>query len=168
MSRGFTLLELVITLTVLGAVLATAAPNFSAMVREAQIKRFAGELHNYLIQAKSEAVWRNQSLWVHINLATNPSPAGEWILTLSDSVAPNAGNQLLLLNGDAYRHIVLFSGYTSDQIKFDGTRGKVKDGHLKFYIEGQTSKVLRLKSAYAASRIVICGEGGAWFGYPSC
>lgn len=168
MSRGFTLLELVITLIVLGAVLATAAPTFSAMVRDAQIKRFASELHNYLIQAKSEAVWRNQSLWAHISLNTNPSRAGKWKLILTDSVTPNAGNQLLILNGEAYHHIVLFSGYTSDQIKFDGTRGKVKDGHLKFYIEGQTSKVLRLKSAYAASRIVICGEGGAWFGYPSC
>ncbi|WP_394127078.1 Tfp pilus assembly protein FimT/FimU [Vibrio hepatarius] len=168
MSRGFTLLELVITLTVLGVLLATAAPNFSVMVRDAQIRRFAGELHNYLIQAKSEAVWRNQSLWAHISVATNPSPAGEWKLTVTDSDTNNTGTELLVLNGEAYRHIVLFSGYTSDQIKFDGTRGKVKDGHLKFYIEGQTSKVLRLKSAYAASRIVICGEGGAWFGYPSC
>lgn len=168
MSRGFTLLELVITLIIFGVVLTAAAPNFSSMVKQTQIKRFASELHNYLIQAKSEAVWRNQSLWSHISLATNPSPAGEWRLILTDSVTPNAGNQLLILNGDAYHHIVLFSGYTSDQIKFDGTRGKVKDGHLRFYIAGQSSKVLRLKSAYAASRIVICGEGGAWFGYPSC
>lgn len=168
MSRGFTLLELVITLTVLGVLLATAAPNFSAMVREAQIRRFASELHNYLIQAKSEAVWRNQSLWAHISLATNPSPTGQWTLTLTDSDTNNTGTELLVLSSSAYRHIVLFSGYTSDQIKFDGTRGKIKDGHLRFYIEGQTNKVLRLKSAYAASRIVICGEGGAWFGYPSC
>jgi len=168
MSRGFTLFELVITLLVLGIVLMIAAPNFSSMAKETQIRRFADEIHSYLIQSKSEAVWRNKSLWAHISLSTNPSPAGEWTFTLTDSDTENAGVELLVLSGEAYRDIVLFSGYTSEQIKFDGTRGKIKDGHLRFYIEGASNKVLRLKSAYAASRILICGEGSSFYGYPSC
>lgn len=168
MSRGFTLFELVITLLVLGIVLTIAAPNFSTMAKETQIRRFADEIHSYLIQSKSEAVWRNKNLWAHITLTTNPSSAGEWQFTLTDSATPNTGNELLVLSGDAYRHIVLEPNYSGDKIKFDGTRGKIKDGHLRFYIDGDSSNVLRLKSAYGASRVLICGEGGARYGYPNC
>ncbi|RTZ15341.1 prepilin-type N-terminal cleavage/methylation domain-containing protein [Vibrio aquaticus] len=168
MSRGFTFFELVITLVVLGVVLAIAAPNFSSMNQETQMRRFADELHNYLVQSKSEAVWRNQNLWSHISLSTNPSPAGEWTFTLTTSDVNNAGTKLLELSSRAYKDIVLESNYSSDQIKFDGTRGKVKDGHLRFYIDSQTNNVLRLKSAYSSSRIMICGEGGSLYGYPSC
>ncbi|WP_462053007.1 pilus assembly FimT family protein, partial [Vibrio cholerae] len=66
MHRGFTLLELLITVAVLTALLLFAAPNFSKVNQQAKVVNLANELQGFLIQAKSEAVLRNQSLWVHI------------------------------------------------------------------------------------------------------
>ncbi|NOH79007.1 prepilin-type N-terminal cleavage/methylation domain-containing protein [Vibrio sp. RE86] len=168
MSRGFTLFELVITLIVLGTLLVVAVPSFTNINNTSQMKRLADELQGFLIYAKSEAVWRNKDLWAHLSTASNPSPAGEWTFTLTDSDTENSGNKLMVLDGSSYKDIVMVSGYTSEQIKFDGVRGKIKDGHLRFYVRNQTDKVLRLKGSFGGSRILVCGEGGTVYEFPSC
>ncbi|MFA0231863.1 Tfp pilus assembly protein FimT/FimU, partial [Vibrio sp. 10N.261.45.A7] len=67
MTRGFTLLELLVTVSVLSILIATAAPSFSSVTETVKMQRLAGELNGFLIQAKSESVKRNQDLWVHFS-----------------------------------------------------------------------------------------------------
>ena len=57
--RGFTLIELIITISVLGALLLFAAPNFSQIMKSSRINTVKDELAGLLIMAKSEAVFRN-------------------------------------------------------------------------------------------------------------
>lgn len=167
MTRGFTLLELLCTIVVLGIVLTVAAPSFQTMSASNQMKRVAGELEHFLVQAKSEAVWRNQDLWAHIESSVTPSLPGQWRLILTDSDT-SGGAPILYLDGASFRDVVILSNYTSDQIKFDGVRGKVKDGNLEFYIVNTTNQNLKLKSAYGASRVMICAVGGSHYGYAQC
>ncbi|USD41770.1 GspH/FimT family pseudopilin [Vibrio sp. SCSIO 43135] len=167
-SLGFTLLELLITIAVMAAILLAAAPSFSSLTTASQMTRLADELLGFMNQAKSEAVFRNQDLWAHINVATIPDDSGTWSITLTDSDAPGSGTALLTMSGKPFTNIALEPVYSSEQVKFGGVRGKVKAGSMYFYPTEQTSKKLKLSTSYGASRILVCGVGGDVYGYPEC
>ena len=88
MHRGFTLLELLITVVVLTVLLLFASPNFSKVSQQTKAVNLANEIHGFLIQAKSEAVLRNQDLWVHIDGL--PASDGKWTLSLSTASSSSA------------------------------------------------------------------------------
>ena len=167
MPRGFTLLELLITVSVLSIVLAAATPSFKNVIETNKMQRLADELHGFMIQAKSEAVFRNQDLWAHIDVASDPVDTGEWSITLTDAVVPG-GNPILFLSGSPYTNITFDPDYTSQQIKFDGVRGKVKNGSIYFSPVGKSNQTMRLRGSYGASRVVVCGSKEAVYGYPKC
>lgn len=168
MHRGFTLLEMLITIALLSVVLTFSVPSFKSLTENHQINSLADELQGFMLQAKSEAVFRNQDLWAHLVMDSNPSSTGKWKILLKDSDDVSAGTTLLQLNGQAFRNIWIYSEFSSDQVKFDGVRGKVKNGSLYFYSASDSRKKLKLSTSFGASRIIICGQQGAYYGYPQC
>ncbi|GHY29193.1 Type IV fimbrial biogenesis protein FimT [Vibrio cholerae] len=124
MHRGFTLLELLITVAVLTALLLFAAPNFSKVNQQAKVVNLANELQGFLIQAKSESVLRNQDLWVHIQGLSPANATGNWQLKLTASSAANT-DPISLFLGDRYRNIYVEAkvAYDKDEIKFDHVMG---------------------------------------------
>ena len=82
--RGFTLLELVFTVVIMGIVIAMAAPSFNGLIESNKIKRLATEVEWLLVQAKSEAVMRGEEVYVK-STAPNMSPrsAVSWDITSS-------------------------------------------------------------------------------------
>lgn len=168
MVRGFTLLELLITLAVLAVLLMFAAPSFERFSQQNQMQSLASELQGFMLQAKSEAVFRNQDLWAHFVMDSNPSASGQWTIVLKDSDSPSSGNTILLLSGRGFRNISLESHFSPNKIKFDGVRGKVVNGSLSFHLVTETSKELKLRTSYSANRVMICGNKGALYGYPAC
>lgn len=87
MPRGFTLLELMITVAVLSALLATAAPSFKNVFETNKMQRLANELHGFVIEGKSEAVLRRERLWAHIIMSGSSSSDGNWRIDLTDNAA---------------------------------------------------------------------------------
>ncbi|WP_165310526.1 GspH/FimT family pseudopilin [Vibrio ziniensis] len=168
MPRGFTLLEMMLTMAVLTILLSASIPNFYQFQQRQKIKALAQELHGFLIQAKSEAVYRNTDLWAHIRFDSNPTFTGDWEIRLTNSDKDTQGETIQLLNGNRYRDVIFSSSYLSNQIKFDGVRGKITNGHLSLSSIMSTQKKLQFKSSFGASRILICGEGEALYGYPMC
>lgn len=63
-SRAFTLIELMVTISVLAVVIALAAPSFSTILRENRLAALSTELQGAMQLARSEAVKRRENIRV--------------------------------------------------------------------------------------------------------
>jgi type IV fimbrial biogenesis protein FimT len=98
-SGGFSMIELLITITVLGIVLALGLPNVSAWLQNTQIRNSAEAMSAGLQLARAEALRRNRQVHFYIvdSLDASCSQAtagGNWVVSLVDpsgkcDVAPN-------------------------------------------------------------------------------
>lgn len=70
--RGFTLVELMVTLSLLALLLMLAIPSFTGMLRNSQVRTIADSLQNGLRLAKSEAIQRNRQT---VFTLTNQQPS---------------------------------------------------------------------------------------------
>jgi len=165
---GFTLLELLIFLGLIGVIAVFTIPDFIQMSTAVQMKRTARELQGFLIQSRSEAIARNQDLWAHITNNQTRNLDVSWLITLTDSAMAGSGETIRVIDGRSFPSIALNWNYTLDRIKFDGVRGRIKNGSLHFYVIGESDKTLRLKSSFFANRVVVCAEGVARYGYSTC
>lgn len=163
MTRGFTLLELLITVVVLSVLLAAAAPSFSSLLASSKLQRLAPEVHGFLITARSEAIMRNQELYVLFlvsgSLGDIESSDGDWDMVLSSSATYVPSNVLMKLDGEAYRDIkVSFSFLNKNVILIDGVRGRFLDGNVMMASVTTLSEFLSVKASSTTGRIRICSS----------
>lgn len=97
-NAGFSLLELLTTLAVLGIVLAIAVPNFSQLIAGQKNRTVASDLFGSLILARSEAMKRNTTVSM-IRAGTNW--ANGW------TVQTNGGAVTVLQRQDPYTNMVI-------------------------------------------------------------
>lgn len=69
--RGFTPIELMVVLVMIGVLLATLMPSMTEWMRNLQVRSAAESLSTGLQKARAEAVRRNQN--VYFSLVTNPT-----------------------------------------------------------------------------------------------
>ncbi len=69
--RGFTPIELMVVLVVIGVLLVTLAPSMTEWLRNLQVRSAAESISAGLQKARAEAVRRNQN--VYFSLVTNPT-----------------------------------------------------------------------------------------------
>jgi len=170
MNRGFTLLELLITVTILAISLTLAVPNFNTLNNSMKMQRLATELNGFLVQAKSEAVLKNKDLWVHISFPKNTeNNSGAWSLSLTDS-DNLSGTTLYYLEGNDFKDVGLKHNYTGQKIKFEGIRGRPSPGSFQFNPKLETSKKLKVLLSNPPGRIKVCYDNnqGELYGYNAC
>lgn len=80
-ARGFTLVELMVTLTVLGVLLTIAVPSFLEWLQRDRLKSAGGALYSDLQYARVTAVARNATTYVTFNFNDG------WCYGISDSNA---------------------------------------------------------------------------------
>ncbi|EIO4104209.1 TPA: Tfp pilus assembly protein FimT/FimU [Vibrio vulnificus] len=169
MTRGFTLLELLITVAVLAVILAWATPSFTHVSQTVQMQRLASELSGFLNQSKSEAVARNAKLYVHFTKEKSEvADKGEWSLKLSTS-ASAAGGTVLYLSGSSYSGLSTYHNYNQKFISFDPIRGRPQGGSIVFYPTSDVTTKLSIVISNPPGRIRVCSLSGAkLYDYPTC
>jgi type IV fimbrial biogenesis protein FimT len=71
-ARGFTIIEVLVTVAVLGVLASLAAPNVATWIRSTRVSTAGSDLYATLILARSEAVKRNA------NVDVIPNDASAW------------------------------------------------------------------------------------------
>ncbi|EIO4079100.1 GspH/FimT family pseudopilin [Vibrio vulnificus] len=133
MKNGFTLLELLITVTVLGILIAFSAPNFGQMSVKVKLKNLHEELADMVMMSRSEAVSRNTSVYLHfLGLEKNVSNKnGSFclIVSLSATVANcNDGTgKLYITSGEPFRGLEVTRTNEKSVIKFNRVNGRPDD-----------------------------------------
>lgn len=163
MPRGFTLLESVVTLSVMSLFLVWAVPNFSSVSETTKMMRLAKELNGFVLMAKSQAILRRQPLWIHLKRSSD-----SWVLNLTDSENEDNGLVLMRLSGEPFSGIELSTTYSSNQISFDATHGRPKSGRFTFYPKLSSETVLELRTHFRSAIVRVCAPSGITLGYQPC
>jgi len=77
-ARGFTMIELMVTLTVLAILLALAMPAFRDLILNNRLSTASSELQTALAQARSEAVTRRKFITVCPSANDTGTACGSW------------------------------------------------------------------------------------------
>lgn len=95
-ARGFTLIEIVVTLIIMALAMAAVAPQITAWQRNTQVRNTADSLINAVNRARNEAVRRNEevSLWLVTTDSANAgamsancalsNTSAAWVVSLRD------------------------------------------------------------------------------------
>lgn len=81
--RGFTIIEVMVVLAVIGATLAIAIPSFNDVQRSSRISGYTGELVTVLNEARSRAITSRTNVFLIQGAGAGPAdvstvPAGDW------------------------------------------------------------------------------------------
>ena len=129
-SKGFTLIELIVTVSVVAILAAIAFPNFQSLIRSNRLATAHNEVIGLVNLARSDAIRNNQGGAV-CGSSNGTSCDGKWnlgMLAFSDSDGDGAfSNSETVLRYTAVNSALVVTGPTNALIAFDG-RGRRRNG----------------------------------------
>jgi type IV fimbrial biogenesis protein FimT len=153
--RGFTLVELMVTLSVMGILLAVAVPSFGDMLGRRRLEGALNELRIDLQFTRSEALRRNRMVTLAVNAAgthyTISYPDGSGNTVNAKIVELPTG---VTLTGNASVDFYAMRGLASAAVNFVGT-------------SSYTSARLQASNDMMG-RVQVCSPSGSFSGYATC
>lgn len=167
MTRGFTVLELLITLSILSILMTISVPSYQMALQRYEMRQTAQALLAVFSQARSEALVTQQDLWIHFYVHPQGSQLG-WNLSIhadetERSFATASSGAVYIYSGDS-----MIVSATSRVRKIEALNGiPATGGNVTFSVPGKSLK-LALKYANVTGRIRVCAVGGDAYGYKKC
>lgn len=169
-NKGFTLIEMMIVVVILGIVAAIAVPSFNSYFERERVKRAAEDIYGLILQAKSEGPIRDTNMSVSVN-------SGAWCVGFSATpgcacntnscrinvaTATGANGVVQVVSGADYPNVAIagISGTT-----FDRLRGTASTAGNITVSSGGSSLQIQISSE---GRVRLCRPGGNSTGYKSC
>jgi len=129
--KGFTLLELMVTIIIVAVLSAFAMPSMSRMLLKHRVQDAASDVFVALLKTRSEAIKRNA------DISLQPVTAGDWTSGWQIPDPVNSGKYL-----DAHQPLINISasltGTSPDAYPIYNSAGRLKNGTPVFIISAST------------------------------
>lgn len=117
-SKGFTIVELLITVIIAGILITFAGPGFRSLMEGTKVTTVSSDLHSSLVFARSEAIKREANV-VTIPLSADWNNGWEVVLDANNNSSKDSAEQVLLTyNVDNANVSVTANGAVSGGIQY--------------------------------------------------
>lgn len=163
---GVTLTELLITIAVLGILIALASPSYQGMLERNRLKEVVESLKADMQLARSEAIKRSTNVTVSKSLGD----AGAWCYGLNRDSGCDCNTiddcDIKTVTGTTFSTAVNMDSTSPNDHTFNFRRGTVQAGNVTFSTTNYSSRVVISNTG----RVRICTPIGAKGlpGYPNC
>jgi type IV fimbrial biogenesis protein FimT len=148
---GFTVIELMVTVSIAGILLVTAIPSFRQFTLQQRMKAAISSLHNDLMMGRSEAVHLNTRV---VSCPGDPltgcSGNNDWSegwIVFADANADRLyqKTEMLIRHGQGYRDVLIYGSAGRTEIRFfpDGS-APASNGSISFCGAGGPEKARKL------------------------
>lgn len=150
--KGFSLIELMLAVSILAILLAIALPSYQSGVRNTQVRDAVENLHVTLMFARSEAIKRNDRVLVRAN-----EDADEWHLGW-EVIGFDGADEIQLREQQPINNVRIEEVNGNDEVEFDRTGRSI--GEVEFSLcSDQSGGVERLVNI-AISGMARVEQGG--------
>ena len=167
LDSGFTLLEFLVTMTVIGIMITIGIPSFLNIITKHQLKGATETIYADLQLARMEAIKRNRNISLSFQITDTPG----WCYAMHDDSDCDCniensckieGISSMVTHGNDFDDVTLKTNFKKNSTSFNPIRGTSNSGSIILTLKQISSKLI----VSSRGRIRVCSDD--FLDYPLC